>query len=330
MRHWIIRTDRRYVERLAREVRAGRLRQGWGYLPEQDLRLVRSAWASDVTLSEDQQAAWDHAWRLLPDEPDCVQAGDLLLLPNLPAEGVWSLARAGADYEYAIHPETEDHGHMRTVELLREGIDPYGPLVSARLRATMRCRRSHWNADGHSEAIEQLLTDPAPPGIPADRGPLVGAYAAALETFGKRLAYAYAGAELEQPIYELLESLFERVEWCAGPAEHGADFLCHHRDPLGTDHLVAVQLKMWTGQAADPGAFDQLRDAHAHWPGVTSCVLLTTADNIAPGFEQARRGLERELAIPVAVVCRAALLDLLLARCARAGQESHAPIPPTC
>lgn len=305
MRYWVIRTDRRAArDILGPELREGRLRQGWGYLPEQDLRLVSARLEAGGTLSGDQAAAWAHAWRLLPDRAGSVQQRDRLLLPNLPREGVWSIAEAEAGYEFSIDGRSGDHGHIRSVRLLHEEIEPRARGVSARLRRTMRCQRALWNVDGHGAAVEQLLVQLADDKEPAGESePLIRAYDAALEAFWKRVQDAYGGAELERPIQELLGGFFDEVESRAGRGERGADFLCRHVGPLGERHTTAVQVKMWDGLAVDRRALDQLREAARFWPGVTSCALLTTAEDVDSAFERARAALEDELGKPVHVIC---------------------------
>lgn len=321
-RYWVVRTDRHHADSLiAPELRRGRLRQGWGYRADQDLRLIRDRLASGVALDWDQNAAWRHGRRLLPDADDSIHAGDRLLLPNLPRVGRWSVAEAGDDYDFAIASNTGDHGHIRAVALIREDLDPNGFEVSARLRRTMRCQRSTWNVDPHGRAIEGLLA--AYVGRPTERDPLDGAFEAVLETFWRRVSDAYGGAELEAPVQGLLEELFDQVDRRAGAGEHGADFLCRRDGPLGERHLTAVQLKMWEGNAVDTRPLDQLRTAYAHWPGVTSCAVITTAEGVHPAFERARRELEEELAVPVEVVSRTRLLSMFVGQLVRRRLETR-------
>ena len=54
-RYWVMRTDRSRKAELWREVEAGRLRQGWGWLPEQDLELMADLRRSGRPLSEAQR-----------------------------------------------------------------------------------------------------------------------------------------------------------------------------------------------------------------------------------------------------------------------------------
>jgi len=42
-RYWVIRTDKKFTEFIWSELKQGRLRQGWGWRDDQDLRLLRFA-----------------------------------------------------------------------------------------------------------------------------------------------------------------------------------------------------------------------------------------------------------------------------------------------
>lgn len=314
MRSWAIRTDQARAEDLiVPELRAGRLRQGWGWEANQDLRFLRAARSAGRPLSARQRAAWRN-WPLLDEDHRAIRDGDLLVLPNIPRRGSWSIARAAPGYSYQPCSASDDHRHIRRVELLREAIDPHGPGVPAGLRRSLfRTRCRIWRLDHYGEAIERLVgpDTPSAAAVPlAD--PIAAAKVAAIGAFGEHVRDAFGGAELEEPVERALQAIYEQVERRAGRGEHGADFLCHHKDPLGARHTTAVQVKNWTGIASDHEPLNQLRTAHAYWPGLTAAAILTMAEGVSPDFELARQALEHELGIPVTVVIQAALLDLLL------------------
>ena len=63
----------------------------------------------------------DNAWpnrRMLADEPDGMQVGDLVLLPHLPREWRWSVARIVGPYRYEIDPERGDYGHILPAQVV--------------------------------------------------------------------------------------------------------------------------------------------------------------------------------------------------------------------
>lgn len=128
-----------------------------GYLPELDLRAIAECRRDGEGLSDDQRATWKRCHRLLPEEDDSVEVGDIVLLPHLPRERRWSIARVTGDYRFEPLPETGDHGHLREVELLHEDVDWHHRGADARLRSTMRNAYPMWNIDRLGEAVDSLL-----------------------------------------------------------------------------------------------------------------------------------------------------------------------------
>lgn len=306
----VVRTDRDWAQELiAPELRQGRLRQGWGYRPNFDLRRL-SQRASEGALEPEERAVWKRNHRLLPEEPDAIQQGDLLLLPHVPEEGIWSLASAGANYRYEI-AHSGDHGHIRSVRLLREEIPPCGPQVAAALRRTMRCQLPLWNIDHLAAYVAALVdgTNSQPPTLSERLGDCL---AAATEATLERLTFHFGASEFEQPIQLLLQELYAVVHWSAGPGENGADFLC--QSARGETGLIAVQVKMWTGTTDYTGPIEQLRQAAVHWPKVTECLLLTTAENASVEFASAIHQLQADIGVKVTLILRSQLLELLLSR----------------
>src|SRR5205807_830066 len=106
--------------------------------------------------------------------------------------------------------------------------------------------------------------------------------------------------------------LYDVVEHRGGRGERGADFICRAVDPLGTQLVVAVQLKMWQGIAVDEQPLRQIRAAWEAWPGLTSGVVITTAEVVAPSFAEAANRVKGDLGIPVTIVLRAHLMRLFL------------------
>lgn len=114
---WMMRTDRTSAGWLWSEVLAGRLRQGWGYQPKQDLVLLRHRREQGEPIDRDDEWAWPNR-RMLADEPDGMQIGDLVLLPHLPQEWRWSIVTITGRYRYEIDAERGDFGHILPVEVV--------------------------------------------------------------------------------------------------------------------------------------------------------------------------------------------------------------------
>lgn len=160
-----MRTDRARRDFIWRELQEGRLRQGWGYRPELDLENLAKLRRAGAKLAKYQQDAWRGNRRLLPTEPDAMQTGDIVVLPNLPRYGVWSIARVTGGYRFEISRQpnavdgTRDYGHIRDVELLTgdRAIDPQREDVPDGLRRAMRSRIRMWSLDASADEIQGLL-----------------------------------------------------------------------------------------------------------------------------------------------------------------------------
>ena len=114
---WMMRTNRHIADWLWSEVEAGRLRQGWGYQPKQELTLLRDRRERGEPMDRDDDWAWPNR-RMLPDEPDGMQIRDLVLVPHLPREWRWSVLRVTGPYRYEIDDVRRDYGHILPVEIL--------------------------------------------------------------------------------------------------------------------------------------------------------------------------------------------------------------------
>lgn len=163
--YWALRTDQARRDFIWRELRAGRLRQGWGYRDDLNLEHLAALRAKGVRLPKYQQDAWRGNRRLLPTQPGAMQVGDLVVFLHVPRYGVWSIARVTGGYRYQISETgnavngSHDYGHIREVELLTDGrgIDPVAEGASHSLRRSMRPQLRMWRIDDHGEEIERLL-----------------------------------------------------------------------------------------------------------------------------------------------------------------------------
>lgn len=319
-RYWDMRTDRTQTEYISTELRAGRMRQGWGYRQDLDLTELSRSVRSGQSLSSEQRAAWGNR-RLLPSEPNSIREGDIVLLPNMPEYGRWFVAQDVDDeYSYEIPPEFGDYGHMRNVQLLNPDspVNPYDEAVSARLRGTMRVPRRLWNIDRHEADVRTLL-EALEEGRSVDRAQsgeerLESAKDALKAHLWEQLERRFRGEEFERPCGRLLDLLYEEVEYTAGSGENGADFICSYSDGLGVPHNVAVQVKMWTDELGNDltAALEQLKRAYLYYPEITSGVVITTLEGIGGRSTLESESLSKELGIPIRIVSRDDLLDLFL------------------
>lgn len=164
-RYWAMRTDtRNNTDYIWRELKAGRLRQGWGYRPDQDLHLIGRLRAQGGSLNNDQKATWRGNRRLLPTERDAVRLGDLIVLPHLPSYGQWIIVRVAGSYRYSIDDGRNsgggpDFGHILPVEIVTDPIPARDPTVPDRFRRAVRPQIRMWTLDPYGAEVEQLARD---------------------------------------------------------------------------------------------------------------------------------------------------------------------------
>lgn len=157
-RYWVMRTDRGNRSALWAELAQGRLRQGWGWAEDQDLRKLQAVARGHGVWTESQRAAARNR-RMLSSEPNSIQTGDVIIVPHMPAEGRWSLARVVGPYEYGSADGWADYRHILPIELLSSsaGVDPNRPLISKQLRSSLKNQNRMWNIDPVGPDVETLV-----------------------------------------------------------------------------------------------------------------------------------------------------------------------------
>lgn len=334
-RYWIMRVDHRKAKNfLWDELKAGRLRQGWGYREEQNLEKIATRKKKDASITDEQQDAWRGNRRMLGAEPDSIQKDDFILVPHLPEDRHWSIVRVVGPYRFEIPKTPKDYGHILPVELLSgdRPVSFQAKSVAAGLRQTMHNLSRLWNVDHLGEHIEQILEDLRKPGGPVNvaEEDRLEALLRELEVAGwKRFEFHFQGAEFEAPCVRLLETLYGEgnVEHTGGKNENGADAICTYLDPLGVPHRVAVQIKMWTWDAAWTRPLEQIKKACQSYEGITSGVILSTSERVTPEFEAARAKLQKEIGLPVRVILRRELLRLFIQHLPRLISAEAEPEP---
>ena len=322
-RHYLaVRTDRDVRDFILTELAAGRLRQGWGWDDCQDLRLIQRRRREGESLSEWERDAWRNH-RLLDTEPDGLKVGDIVLLPNLPAQGRWLLARVTGPYRFEYPPQRHEYAHVVPVEVVRDRhgepavIEADNKHVHARLRASMRNMSRSWALDGHAAAIDGLLVviqegaDTLQPELAEQK--IASVMTAIRDAAWTAIVQRYHGAEFEDLVRRLFVSLYPsgRVEHWGGPGENGADLIVYHQDVLGIEYKIAVQVKLHSGTEWSSHALEQIRTARrVH--RVDAGVIVTTATTCSEQFGRDRELLEAELGIDVKLVLQGELVGLLV------------------
>ncbi|MDP8904018.1 MAG: hypothetical protein M3N29_01655 [Chloroflexota bacterium] len=164
-RYWAMRTDTRHnTDWLWRELQAGRLRQGWGYRPDQDLYGIGRIRAAGGRLNDHQKITWRGNRRLLPTERDAVRRGDLIVLPHVPKYGYWTIVRVVGTYRYSIDDGRNeggkpDFGHILPVEIVSDPIPWRDAAIPDRFKRAMRNQQRMWNLDDLGRDIEMLARE---------------------------------------------------------------------------------------------------------------------------------------------------------------------------
>ena len=157
-RYWAMRTSQSRSEFIWAEVRGGRLRQGWGWMDEQDLRKIAARRKAGIPLSPEEQAAW-RARRMLGTEPDGVRIGDLVVTQNLPRAGRISVCRVVGPYDFDLPTSPEDFGHVLPVELVVEDVGRHDASVSDALRHAISLPPRLYAITPYGGEVEALVAD---------------------------------------------------------------------------------------------------------------------------------------------------------------------------
>lgn len=262
-RYWAFRADKRYLKQLHSELQQGRLRQGWGWLPEQNLELLERKDKSFI----DRGARRNR--RMLE-----VRKDDMILIPHLTGLGQVTIAKATADwkdgYRFKVLDETEDHGHIFPAEIVKS-FHRRHEHVHGDLRGTFRNPSRFWNVDYLHDALAVVLecnTDMDAASEPVARwetGILASVEESGLrQRIVDRTHQLTTKSEWEHVLADALKVL--HPDWDVQTtsnrkeAEHGTDILVLIPRPGGGDYGVAIQVKDYFGDVSH-GAIDQVRKA---------------------------------------------------------------------
>ena len=334
--YWAMRTDKNYTEEIYKELKQGHLRQGWGYLPEQDLREVvpriKTEWNQ---LSEEQQEIFRHR-KMYFYEGEGIQFGDYILVPRMPGPGKFTLLKVKGEYYFEML-HTGDHGHILPVEVLTpDGVAHYNKHVDACIRRTMRSQSRMWSLYGYEDSIDKIIQAHQIGENLLDESDTEARLSVAVESaiehareimitqLGPKLDEQFKAAEWEKVIKRALERLYPEamaeVRHTGGPSEQGADIVVKITNHFtlaseeSTDWIILVQVKDYQNTIYGTDAIEQLRqakDSYEHEGKLLSLVLMTNAEKADDKCIDAAKQLEKEIDVPVSLVFRKELLNLI-------------------
>ena len=315
--YWAMRTDRRRPDIrdfLTKELFSeGRLRQGWGWDPDQDLRKMREVWRETGKLNDAQNAANGNRFMLDGDPPNHhMNVGDIVLVPNMPHNGTFTLCRITGPYEYSISSEFGEFGHIRPVEVLTpNGVANNHELVDAGLRRSLRSPRRMLRISAYSDCLEAIIQSELPPESLA-QGVTAAERAKSLATelitematgLATKLPKFLQGAEWETGILSALKPLFPAaVQHTGGRSEQGADLEVIISNPFddSKNWIVPIQIKDHWGTEGD-GVIHQLEKAYetrSERGIVIAVVLLVTEAQPSPELEKEMARLSDDKGVP--------------------------------
>lgn len=323
MNYWAMRTSRGSDEIrsfLKEELRLGRLRQGWGYDESQNLACVHELWEQRAEISAIQAEVNRH-WRMYNGAgEDYMQLFDLVAIPNMPEDGLFTIVRITGDYHFDIVKQFKDYGHIRPVEVLTpKGVSNTHELVDAGLRRSFCTRSRMWNIKSYAKCLEQILNsglepqDLASGSRPDER---VESVASALITdqidsmacqLWEALPSKIRAAEWEPVLKSALEPLFPvSVHRTGGPLERGADIEIVIQNPFknkedeNRDWIIPVQVKDYDDEVGVDVA-DQLEQAFTSRNKtnlVIAVVLLASNARASKELEEGMDQLAKKYCVP--------------------------------
>lgn len=280
---WFWNIDKPSQEFFTKELDDGRLRQGWGYDENLDLRTLRRKKDRGDDLTQRERRAWDRCHQML----DTVSEGDYVAVKNVPSSDEFTLVEVTGPYEFDLK-DIGDFGHYLPVQVIRSfhkkaAVVP-APMVNALERDQYPLRRTLQHRESVISLAEQDYSGPAAskpePGsetVESWRSALRPALKAALkDSLNDRLAEELILAMLEKDGLDVVHS--------AGPSEKGADILAEIDVGYGLSTDLAVQVKMHWGTDRNTRSVEQLAEAFEEHD-VDMGLLVTFADELGEELE---------------------------------------------
>lgn len=190
--------------------------------------------------------------------------GDIVLVPNMPADGLFTLCRVTGDYYFDVSSEFDDFGHVRPVEVLTPlGVANEHKLVNAGLRRSLRYQGRLWRIQAYAECIEKLLagdyssSELLKSSSAAGRAEsivsdvVVEPIGIMAKRLSESLPMGLQGSEWEKAILPALEVLFPvTINHTGGVSERGADIevVIANPFPEGKDWMIPIQVKDHCGE----------------------------------------------------------------------------------
>jgi hypothetical protein len=286
--YWGYRIDTSAIDYFTKELREGRLRQGWGWHEEQNLRIMK----------KDEGAS-----KNLP-MMNRVKKGDILIIPRLPDWDHVTIAEALDDwdkaYEFSISAGQIDYGHIFPAREIRNFVRN-SPVVKSEIRTTLHARQRFWNVNYCSSEIEEILCadeDKVQIGQTLESRMESVLSTSFLNCFEqdkfcdelyKKMIEHFSAETWEFALVHGFRMLFPfyDIEHVGGKSEekHGTDILIKLPDIFSEScYCIAIQVKDHGGFIADE-VIEQINKADRYWREkdlivVDKIVIITKAEQV--------------------------------------------------
>jgi hypothetical protein len=303
-----------------KELRLGRLRQGWGYDEGQDLR----------NFTVDEGASRNKAMF------ERVKAGDILLVPRLPKWEEVAVVEATNDwetgYEYRIDEKLGDFGHIFPARYLKS-FNRYSSIVTGNLRSTLKNMSRFWNINHYSEDVDSLIKAPE-----SDLSIRLDHQARLDSTIEDVFERVFSDGKFTDELFKELTSQFSNEEWesalvhglkklfpnytidVTGNREeekHGTDILVKIPGIIpGRQYAIAIQVKDYEGFVGEK-VIAQINKADQYYWGadiklIDKIVIITKAHRdenlkLAETDQTVRFIFDRDLKVILAQIAKAHL-----------------------
>lgn len=284
--YWGYRINNELAEFFDSELDNNRLRQGWGYNHDQDLR-------KEKLISD------DGARRNIPIFHK-VKKGDFLLIPHLPSWDDITVAQATEDfdkgYEYIIDKKYNDFGHIFPAKRIKV-FNRHNINVSANIKSTFKCVSRFWNIDHCEEDVQHIISLSS--GDVQEKGSFQqGWFKAINESFDNKgfseklyakLTHNYNASDWEFMLCEgfktlLPENVTVETTWNREENKHGSDLFIKIPGIFETTYVIAIQIKDYDGTVSEDvvNQINKVEEYLNNHPGeqlIDKYVIMTRAES---------------------------------------------------
>lgn len=265
--YWGYRICTECAEFFWEEIQGGRLRQGWGYKEEHNLKDSKADDGSRKNM------------RMLE-----VKKGDILIIPRIPKWEDVTIVEATEDwrdgYRFSIPQKYGDFGHIFPVKFIKS-FNRHNINVPSDIRSTLKNVGRFWNINHIKSSVDIIInSDEKHSSRSYTKDRFEGSLNEAFEhSFDEKLFATKLydnlcknnnASEWEDTLVLGLKSIFPlpfSVERTGGTSEinHGTDILISFQSPFsGMKHAIAIQVKDYQGNVSDD-VVSQIRKADEYW-----------------------------------------------------------------